>query len=200
MAAANLLFMGFLYSPEAFTRPVRALFRSSRPVNGALHQVSRRVSDTSVSATTESTFSRNTSCGQESLLDGLSQHDKQDIDSTISLGPAASNAFASLTHGPVSPKQRISPKKASPSKTPSAKTSPTKSSANGVSGPPTPRTLETDSVESEADLRQKLQALKALADQHDGLASDLKVIQVQMCFLCGLGMLCLFLSILSAGF
>ena len=187
MAAANLLFMGFLYSPEAVTRPVRALFRSSRPGKGALHQVSRRVSDTSVSATTDSTFSRNTSCGQESLLDGLSQHDKQGIDPTISLGPAASKAFASLTNGPVSPKQKTLPKKASPLKTSSAKASPSKSSANGVSGPSTPRTLETDSVESEADLRQQMQALKALANQRDGLASDLKVIQasyVSLAFLC----------------
>lgn len=139
MAAANLLFMGFLYSPEAATRPVRALFRSSRPAKGALHQVSRKVSDTSVSATTDGTFSRNTSSGQESLLDGL-----------------------------VSPQQRISPKKAS-----SAKASPSKS-ANGVSGPCTPRTLETDPVEAEADLRHQMQALKDLAEQRDGLASDLK--------------------------
>ena len=182
MAAANLLFMGFLYSPECVTRPVRALFRSSRPAKGALPQVNRRSSDTSVSAITDSTFSRNTSSGQESLLDGLLSHDKQGIDPTISLGPAASNAFASLTNGPASPKQRTSPEKASPSK----------SSANGVSGPSTPRTLETDSVESEADLHQQMQALKALADQRDGLASDLKVTQVQMCFLCRLGIFVLF--------
>ena len=192
MAAACLLFMGFLYSPEAVTRPVRALFRSSRPAKGALHQVSRRVSDTSVSATTDSTFSRNTSSGQESLLDGLSQHDKHGIDSTISSGPVASNALASLTNGLVSPKQKASSKKGSPLKASSAKVSPSKSSANGVSGPSTPRTLETDSVESEADLRQHVQALKALADQRDGLASDLKVTQVQTCFLCGLDDFCLF--------
>lgn len=139
MAAANLLFMGFLYSPEAVTRPVRALFRSSRPAKGALHQVSRKVSDTSVSATTDGTFSRNTSSGQESLLDGLA-----------------------------SPQQRNSPKKAS-----SAKASPSKS-ASGISGPCTPRTLETDPAEAEADLRQQMQALKDLAEQRDGLASDLK--------------------------
>lgn len=184
--------MGFLYSPEAVTRPVRAVFRSSRSAKGPLHQVSRRVSDTSGSATTDSTLSRNTSGGQESLLDGLSQHDKQGIDSTISSEPVASNAFASLTHGLVSPKQKASSKKASPLKTSSAKASPSKSSANGVSGPCTPRSLETDSVESEADLLQHTQALKALTDQRDGLAIDLKVTQGQTRVLCGLDNFALF--------
>ena len=170
MAAANLLFMGFLYSPDAVTRPVRALFRSSRPAKGALPQVSRKISDTSASCTTDSTFSRNTSSGQDSLLDGLSQHDKQDIDPTISLGPAASNIVASVTNGLVSTKQTSPPSKSSP-----AKASPSKSSTNGLSGPPTPRTLETESLEPEADVRQQMQALKTLAEQRDGLAKDLKV-------------------------
>lgn len=164
MAAANLLFMGFLYSPETVTRPLRALFRSSRPAKGALHQVSRKISDSSASCMTDSTVSRNTSCGQESLLDGLPQHDKQaDTTPVVSLGPAASN-------GVVSPKQGASSKRASPSNSPSAKSSP-----NGLSGPSTPRTLESDSPESEADLQQQAQALKALAEQRDGLVNDLKV-------------------------
>lgn len=182
MAAANLLFMGFLYSPETVTRPLRALFRSSRPAKGALNQVSRKISDTSASCTTDSTVSRNTSDGQESLLDGLSQHDKQDSKPTVSLGPAASSALTNVANGAVSPKQRASSKRASPSESPSA---------NGLSGPSTPRTLDADSVESEADIRQQMQALKALAEQRDGLVSDLKVGQVQICFLCGVLSACM---------
>lgn len=159
MAAANLLFMGFLY-------------RSLRPANGALNQVSRKVSDTSASYTTDSTFSRNTSSGQDSLLESLSESHLQQKWKDCMLEPSG-QAAASLTNGNSSPKQKASPQRASPMKSSPAKESPSKSSANGISGSSTPRTL--DSAESEVDRQQQVQALTALADQRDSLSRDLKV-------------------------
>ncbi|DBA93411.1 TPA: hypothetical protein ACH3X2_003681 [Trebouxia sp. C0005] len=67
LAAAFLLFMGFLYSPGSALRPLKAVYRSCFPPKAKLHQVSRKISDTSMSTTTDSNFSRNTSSGQDSL-------------------------------------------------------------------------------------------------------------------------------------
>ncbi len=101
------------------------------------------------------------------------------MEPTISLGPAAANAVAALTNGLVTPPKKASPAK-SPSKSSPGKRSPVKESpVNELSGPSTPRTLESDSVESEADVREQSQALAVMAEQRDGLAKDLKV----CCFL-----------------
>ena len=98
-----------------------------------------------------------------------------------SQGPAAANAVAN-SKGSATPSQ-----KASPAKSPPLQASPLKESpANGLSGPSTPRTLESESAESEADMREQIEALRAVATQRDGLEKDLKVIillqdQLQLC-------------------
>ncbi|KAL0033864.1 hypothetical protein WJX77_008167 [Trebouxia sp. C0004] len=98
LAAAFLLFTGFLYSPGSALRPFKAVYRSCFPPKAKLHQAS--------------------------------------------------------------------PAKESP--------------ANGLSGPSTPRTLESESVESEADMREQIEALRAVATQRDGLEKDLKVVKADL--------------------
>ncbi len=168
LAAAFLLFTGFLYSPGSALRPFKAVYRSCFPPKAKLHQVSCKISDTSVSSNTDSSFSRNTSSGQDSLLSGLSDSElqqrwKECMEPIGSQGPAAANAVTSV-------------KTASPAKSPPSQASPLKESpANGLSGPSTPRTLESESAESEADMREQIEALRAVANQRDGLEKDLKV-------------------------
>ncbi len=179
LAAAFLLFTGFLYAPGSALRPLKAVYRSCFPPKAKLHQVSRKISDTSVSTNTDSSFSRNTSSGQDSLLNGLSDSElqqrwKECMEPIGSQGPAAANAVTRL-------------KTASPAKSPPSQSSPVKESpANGLSGPSTPRTLESESAESEADMREQIEALRAVATQRDGLEKDLKVLillqdQLQFC-------------------
>ena len=176
LGAANLAFIAFVFSPEAVTRPLKTLFRASKPAKDALHQVSRKVSDTSASYTTDSTFSRNTSSGQDSLLEM-----QQRWNDCIEPAPGLSGAITSMSNG-ISSKQKVSPQKASPVKISPTKGSPAKSSPNGLSAPSTPRTHESESVESEADMRQQIQALTSLAEQRDQLSEDLKAsICVQTC-------------------
>ncbi len=186
LAAAFLLFTGFLYSPGSALRPLKAVYRSCLPPKAKLHQVSRKISDTSASANTDSSFSRNTSSGQDSLFNGLSDSElqqrwKECMEPISSRGPAAANAVAN-SKGSATPSQ-----KASPAKSPPLQASPLKKSpANGLSGPSTPRTLESESAESEADMREQIEALRAVATQRDGLEKDLKVIillqdQLQLC-------------------
>lgn len=186
LAAAFLLFTGFLYSLGSASRPFKALYRSCFPPEAKLHQVSRKISDTSASTNTDSSFSRNASGGQDSLLNGVSDSElqqrwKECMEPVSTRGPAAFNAVASskdlVTSSP----------KASPAKSPPLQASPVKESpANGLSGPSTPRTLESESAESEADMREQIEALRAVATQRDGLQKDLKVItllqdQLQLC-------------------
>ncbi len=92
------------------------------------------------------------------------------MEPTGSLGPAAANAVADMK-GLVTPSKKVSPAKSPPSQASTVKESP----ANGLSGPSTPRTLESESVESEADMREQIEALRAVATQRDGLEKDLKV-------------------------
>lgn len=175
LAAAFLLFTGFLYSPGSALRPLKAVHRSCFSPKAKLHQVSRKISDTSMSTNTDNSFSRNTSSGRDSLLNSLSDSELQQrwqecMEPISSRGPAAANAVAKL-------KGLDAPSiKASSAKSPPPQASPVKESpANGLSGPSTPRTLESESVESEADMREQLEALRAVATQRDGLGKDLKV-------------------------
>ncbi|KAL0053811.1 hypothetical protein WJX82_011153 [Trebouxia sp. C0006] len=180
LAAAFLLFTGFLYSPGSALRPLKAVYRSCLPPKAKLHQVSRKISDTSASTNTDSSFSRNTSSGQDSLLNGLSDSElqqrwKECMEPISSRGPAAANAVAN-SKGSATPSQ-----KASPAKSPPLQASPLKESpANGLSGPSTPRTLESESAESEADMREQIEALRAVATQRDGLEKDLKVAKADL--------------------
>lgn len=164
LALVNLMFMGFLYSPEVALRPVKAAYRSVFPAKTKLQQVSRETSEVSVSTCTDSSLSRSTSSGQDSLLTGLSdselqQRAKECIEPPNKSHPAPIKA-------PSSKGTAFFSKKASPLK---------ESPANGFSGPSTPRSLEADVAESQADMRKQIEALKAVAGQRDGLAADLKV-------------------------
>ena len=175
LAAAFLLFTGFLYSPGSALRPLKAVYRSCFPSKAKLHQVSRKISDTSVSTNTDSSFSRNASSGQDSLLNGLSDSElqqrwKECMEPISSRGPAAADAVTNLKDS-VTPSEKVSPAKSPPSQASPVKESP----ANGLSGPSTPRTLGSESVESEADMREQIEALRAVATQRDGLEKDLKV-------------------------
>ncbi|KAL0029584.1 hypothetical protein WJX79_006026 [Trebouxia sp. C0005] len=98
LAAAFLLFMGFLYSPGSALRPLKAVYRSCFPPKAKLHQAT--------------------------------------------------------------------PVKESP--------------VNGLSGPSTPRTLESESTESEADMREQIEALRAVAIHRDELEKDLKVAKADL--------------------
>ena len=153
----NLMFMGFLYSPDFALRPVKAAYRSVFPAKTKLQQVSRETSEASVSTCTDSSLSRSTSSGQDSLVTGLSDSQLQQRATECIDPPNKSHPSKGTT---------VLAKKASP---------PKESPANGFSGPSTPRTPETDVAESQADMRKQIEALKAVAGQHDGLALELKV-------------------------
>ena len=164
LAAVNALFLGFLYSPEAATRPFKALFRP----RSTLKQVSRKFSESSVSMTSDSTVSRNTSSGGDSLMESLSD---------AHLQQSWKDSLDHAKSGPPNGKQQSPPAKAKggkkllPAKASSAKGSP----VTGGSEPSTPRNLQSEASELEADLLEQTRALKALAEQRDNLARDLKV-------------------------
>ena len=187
LAAANVLFMGFMYSPDAALRPVRAVYRSCFSQKAKQMPVSRNISDSSESMTTDSTVSRNTSSGVETLLDGMSDAQLQQrwqecFEPTANLSSAAGHAGSSPAIGSIKAPSKACSAKASPTKASPVKGPPVKaplakeSSGKGLSGPSTPRSLALDSVDSQGDTHQKIQALTALAEQHDELANDLKVL------------------------
>lgn len=98
-----------------------------------------------------------------------------------SRGLAAANDVANLK-GSVTSSKKVSPAKSPPSQATPVKESP----VNGLSGPSTPRTLESESTESEADMREQIEALRAVAIHRDELEKDLKVTillqdQLQLC-------------------
>lgn len=170
LATVNLMFMGFLYSPEFALRPIKAAYRSVFPAKTKLQQVSRETSEASVSTCTDSSFSRSTSSGQDSLLTGLSDSELHQRAKECLEPP--NKAHTAPVKAPSSKGTTVLSKKASPKKASPLKESP----ANGFPGPSTPRTLETDVAESQADMRKQIEALKAVAGQRDGLTADLEVL------------------------